>query len=118
MALPEQHWRCPKPFQSIPNSQLQVVLPIKSGPNDSSCVSFTKSSPARLVSSKLEHAGGEYMCQPAGPGRRKACCTRDVKRDGVEPTTARRARKRAVRFPPTRDVGLGPTLAGGAAIHL
>src|SRR5260370_42013014 len=118
MAPPEQSWCCPKLFQSIPNSQLRVVLPIKPGPNDSSSVSLPKSSPARLVGSELEHLGGEYLYWPAGPDRTQAGCRRNVRRDDVRPTTARRARKRAVWFPPKRDVGLGPTPARGTAIRL
>src|SRR6267143_1465229 len=118
MAPPEQRWCCPKLFQSIPNSKLRVVLPIKPGPNDSSCVSFPKSSPARLVGTELERSAGEYLYWPAGPDRTQAGCTRNVRRDDVGPTTARRARKRAVRFPPRRDVRLGPTPDRGTAIRL
>src|SRR5882762_3585672 len=118
MAPPEQRWCCPKPFQSIPNSQLPVVLPIEPGPNDSSCVSFPKSSPARLVGSELQHLRRRVPVLASRSGSDTGGCTRNVRRDDVGPTTARRARKRAVWFPPTRDVGLGPTPARGTAIRL
>src|SRR6266403_1370377 len=73
MAPPEQSWCCPKPLQSIPNSQLRVVLTITPGPNDSSCVSFPKSSPARLVGSELQHSA-EIACtsQPVRIGHSRA----------------------------------------------
>src|SRR5882762_9018121 len=108
MAPPEQSWCCPKPLQSIPNSQLRVVLPIKPGLNDSWCVSFPKLSAARLVGSELEHLRRRVPVLASRSGSDTGGCTRDVRRDDIGPTTARRARKRAVRFPPKRDVGLGP----------
>ena len=104
---------CHLQLRRIPKLEFQAIPSVKPGPNDSSCVSLTESSAARDSSESRRNQQPRSTCCQSDPDETQAGCTRDVKRDKWDQTTARRARKWAVRFLPRRAISRSPTWAKG-----